>query len=211
MTTTRRQPTGIPTGGQFATTGRAEPLFTLDAAGEPETPLVLHAIGFNDEQTACDRCGRVELKGTVILADDDGNEVARMGTTCASKALGTTVTRDSARRRETVRRSYVVNDLMTCRSLADEGRFAFAAQHLGDARKHGLHRTDEVKLAARLLDEIDKGLAARPVRWAVVSIPGRTPAEVDTLEEAQSAAAIYARHGGYVVQLEHDRWVPAAA
>lgn len=201
---------GTPTGGQFATVGRAEPLFTVNGAGEPEPPAVLHTVGFTDEQTQCDRCGRVELRGTVILADDDGTEVARMGTTCASNALGRKVTRDDARRREMVRRSYVIEDLRQARDLIAAGRFAYAAQRLADARRHGLHRTDEVTWAGQFAQQIETGLAARAERWGVVSRPGRPPVEVDTRAEAESAAAVYAGFGGRVVRLNDGDWIAAA-
>ena len=37
----------------------------------------LHIMGMTDEQTECDRCGRLELRCTVILADADGIEAGR--------------------------------------------------------------------------------------------------------------------------------------
>lgn len=208
---TARVARGVPAGGQFTATARAEPLFTLDSDGQPDTPVVLRAVGFNDEQTSCDRCGRVELRGTVILADDDGVEVSRMGTSCASKALGVKVTRDVAQRKESVRRSYVLVELREARDLIGAGRFAYAAQRLADARKQGLHRVDEVQWAAQFTEQVEAGLAARPERWGVVSRPGRAPVEVDTLEEARAAAAAYARFGGQVVRLDPaGDWVAAA-
>lgn len=208
---TPRVPAGSPTGGQFATTGRAEPLFTLETGDEPHVPVVLHPVGFNDEQTQCDRCGRVELRGTVILADDDGNEVSRMGTSCASKALGVKVTRDVAVRKESVRRSHVMVELRETRDLIEQGRFAYAAQRLADARRQGLHRTDEVQWAGQFAHAIDTGLAARADRWGVISRPGRPAVEVDTLAEAQAAADLYAHFGGQVVRLAPaGGWVAAA-
>lgn len=207
---TARVARGVPAGGQFTTTARAEPLFTLDADDQPETPLVLHTVGFNDEQTSCDRCGRVELRGTVILADDDGNETARMGTSCASKALGVKVTRDVALRKESVRRAYVMAELRETRDLIEQGRFAYAAQRLGDARRQGLHRSDELQWAGQFAHAVETGLAARTERWGVISRPGRPAVEVDTLAEAQSAATAYARFGGQVVRLDAGGWVAAA-
>lgn len=52
--------------------------------------------GTTDEVTTCELCGKVELKGTVVLAvlDADGNEgdgVCYFGTACAAKAAGWTV------------------------------------------------------------------------------------------------------------------------
>jgi hypothetical protein len=46
-------------------------------------------LGFNDEQTVCDFCGRDHLKATVILEDtSEGNEgtIVRVGTSCAVRA-----------------------------------------------------------------------------------------------------------------------------
>lgn len=52
--------------------------------------------GTTDEVTACELCGKVELKGTVMLVplDADGNadgDVSYFGTSCAAKAAGWTV------------------------------------------------------------------------------------------------------------------------
>ena len=52
--------------------------------------------GTTDDVTNCELCGKVELKGTVMLAplDADGNEVGEVsyfGTSCAAKAAGWTV------------------------------------------------------------------------------------------------------------------------
>lgn len=211
MSTQTRVARGVRAGGQFSIGTKDEPLFTLEPDGAPQPPVLLHTVGFNDEQTSCDRCGRVELRGTVVLADDDGNEVHRMGTTCAGKTLGVQVTRDGARRQESVRRSYVFADLRESRALVDQRRFAFAAQSLADARRQGLHRTDEMRIAGQLEHEIVAGLAARTERWGVISRPGRRAVEVDTFAEAQAAATAYARFGGVVVRLDGDHWVPSAA
>lgn len=49
--------------------------------------------GVTDEQTVCDRCGKVELRRTCIVVDTDaGVEVGRYGTSCVSKILGRKVT-----------------------------------------------------------------------------------------------------------------------
>jgi hypothetical protein len=50
------------------------------------------ALGFTDEITACDHCGREDLKGTVrmVLVDQDGNEDGEqfMGVVCAARMTG---------------------------------------------------------------------------------------------------------------------------
>ncbi|MFD4234245.1 hypothetical protein [Streptomyces sp. NPDC058542] len=65
--------------------------------------------GITDDVTECGLCGRIELKGTVVLAslDADGNEdggVDYFGTHCASKAAGWTVHEVNERVREAARR-----------------------------------------------------------------------------------------------------------
>jgi hypothetical protein len=50
--------------------------------------------GTTDGVTECELCGRVDLKGTIVLAplDEDGNEedVVYYGTSCGAKAAGWT-------------------------------------------------------------------------------------------------------------------------
>jgi len=57
--------------------------------------LLFKVLGTTDEVTECEYCGRVDLKGTVVLAllDVDGNRegTAYYGTTCAAKAGKRTV------------------------------------------------------------------------------------------------------------------------
>lgn len=65
-------------------------------------------IGITDEQTECDACGRVELKRTVVLADSDGVEAGRYGTTCASKIVGRPLTAAHVDNIEAVRRSNMI-------------------------------------------------------------------------------------------------------
>lgn len=49
-------------------------------------------IGITDERIECEKCGKPNLKSTVVLAilDEDGNEeeITYFGSSCAAKALG---------------------------------------------------------------------------------------------------------------------------
>lgn len=49
-------------------------------------------LGTTDDSTTCDKCGKVDLKMTVVVAelDEDGNrgEPAYFGSSCAARALG---------------------------------------------------------------------------------------------------------------------------
>lgn len=111
----------------------------------------LHAVGMNDEQTECDACGRVELRGTVIVHDRDGVEVGRYGTTCASRILGWKVTRSNALGIEAARRSRVVIEIRNARNALEAGNTAKAALHVeGLHRWLVLHRDDEKAALAKL-------------------------------------------------------------
>jgi hypothetical protein len=116
------------------------------------TSTDLRVIGMNDEQTTCDKCGKVELRGTVIIVDPDGNEIGRYGTTCATLVLGNgqKVTRDSALSIERNRRYEVCWLLRAARKCVAAGDMARAMWYLKDARRYGLHRADEVALAEKI-------------------------------------------------------------
>lgn len=60
-------------------------------------------LGRNDEQTTCDCCGKMNLKLTVILEDNETGETVRYGVNCAAKAMG----RDA---------KYVKNELVKVRN-----------------------------------------------------------------------------------------------
>lgn len=207
---TTRVPRGVPAGGQFTTGSHTEPDTTLFETADELEGLTLHAVGFNDEITTCSRCGKQELAGTVVLADLDGIERARMGTTCASRALGRPISRAQARSKEVARRSGAVRDLRDARDAAANGEFARAQMLLRFARQHGLHRRDELDLATRVHHQVEMGLAARSDRWAVVAKPGVAPSECDTLEQARDAADRYSHLGGYLARWQDGAWVPAA-
>lgn len=111
----------------------------------------LKAVGMNDEQTQCDACGREELRGTVIVADQDGMEVGRYGTTCASRVLGVKVTRADAVSQESARRRGVANEIGAARTALAKGDLAWVAEHLRELdRFHFVHRADELAAVAEL-------------------------------------------------------------
>jgi hypothetical protein len=109
----------------------------------------LRAVGMTDEQTECDACGRMELRGTVILADDNG-EVGRYGTTCAGRMLGWSITRKNATTIEAVRRQHVTDDLRKGLRAANAGDMADALWRVREARRTGLVRADEKALAEKI-------------------------------------------------------------
>ena len=107
------------------------------------TTTNLRAAGTNDEQTHCDKCGKLELRGTVIVVDQDNNEVGRYGTTCASKVLGEKVTRAQVNMVEMARRQAVTHLLLA----AKNGNDGVRAYSLGQIKRHYiLTRADEVRL-----------------------------------------------------------------
>lgn len=58
------------------------------------TTAAYRVLGTTDEVTTCDICGKVELKGTIVLGvlDADGNVEAELyaGSSCGAKAAGRT-------------------------------------------------------------------------------------------------------------------------
>lgn len=116
--------------------------------------LNLKAVGFNDEQTECDACGRMELKGTVIIAED-GAEIGRYGTTCASRILAPKgdrkITRSDALKIEMGRRQAVVHILQLAQHELKQGRPELTRVHLTELdRYYILHRADEQRFYDKL-------------------------------------------------------------
>lgn len=115
------------------------------------TDGALHIIGTNDEQTTCDKCGKVELRGTVILADAEGNEVGRYGTTCAGRLLGRKITRSGADTVEMVRRDRIFWALRAGRAaLASGDHLAATREMIVLERSTVLHRDSEREAVAEI-------------------------------------------------------------
>lgn len=110
---------------------------------ETQTP---RPVGFTTEHTECDRCGRPELRGTVVMADEEGEIVAHWGTTCASTTLGRKVTRADALTSEARRRAEVLRELQLAGRATGDTR----TMHLAEARRIGLVRRDEIAYVAKL-------------------------------------------------------------
>lgn len=119
-----------------------------------ETTANLRPAGMNDEQTECDACGRMELRGTVVVVDEDGNEVGRYGTTCASRVLGVKWTRTQVNTVEMGRRQAVVNTIQQARKSLAQGDAAAAAWWLRELRFYSIHRADEVAAVAALREAV---------------------------------------------------------
>lgn len=110
-------------------------------------------LGANDEQTTCDRCGRVELRGTVILGEADRVEVGRYGSTCAGYMLDPTgKTRGvlaRARRIEEVRRHLISEEFAAARRELKAGDFAGAFFRMIDLQKSRRLREESEKARAK--------------------------------------------------------------
>ncbi|WP_251151320.1 hypothetical protein [Cellulosimicrobium sp. Marseille-Q4280] len=172
----------------------------------------LRAVGMNDEQTECDACGRTELRGTVMLADADGAIVYRLGTTCASRALGIRLTRRDATSIELARRSRVANLTRSARADLTHGRLASAAEHLDDAVRAGLLHATEAALVADVRALVLAAREALPQRWGF-SRDGHAVVELDSREQvaevvARAATAPY-RTEVVAHRLVDGAWVPA--
>jgi hypothetical protein len=108
-------------------------------------------IGVTDEQTECDECGRVELKRTVILADADGTEAGRYGTTCASRIVGRPLTAAHVDNIEAVRRSNMIDTLRSAKRQFEAGGHGVnrAIMMVNEARRDMI-RPDEIEFADRI-------------------------------------------------------------
>lgn len=101
-----------------------------------EGSLTLYIKGVTDEQTTCDRCGKEEIRCTVIVCDADGAEVGRYGTACVAKVIGFKVTAAEAR---TASRARIQRAEQTLRVLfrysAPDDQIAAARDDLAFAKK----------------------------------------------------------------------------
>lgn len=109
----------------------------------------LRVSGINNEQTECDRCGRMELRGTVILSNDEG-EVGRYGTTCASRELGRKVTRQDALNVEAHRAYMVRDELIKGLRALERGDLPSVRMYLDGARSFGIVKSNEKKAVEKL-------------------------------------------------------------
>lgn len=94
------------------------------------------ALGTTDEITECEHCGRVDLKGTVILGvlDADGNVESRtyFGAVCGAKAAGWT-TKDVRKAAAAADRAAAEAERAARRARMEaEGRAAAAARRTAD-------------------------------------------------------------------------------
>lgn len=199
----KRETRGIPTGGQFAVDARAE----ADVELGPTYTSDMHAVGFNDDQVECDRCGRTELRGTVVIADGDGNIAYRMGSTCAGTFLSAKITKAQAVNMESSRRMAVGDGLRRAMMNIDRGQFSAASADLDDVTARGLHLPEEHERYAAFREQIETGRSKLTHRYAV-SVDGREPTEVDGLRDARTVVDGYTRLPVTVMELTDDGWVP---
>lgn len=117
----------------------------------------LRPMGMSNDQTECDRCGRMELRGTVIVVNQDGEEIGRYGTTCASKVLGFKITRQDALSAEAHRRYLIRDELRLALKAKESEDMPSLQMYLDGARKVGAVRDDEKALIARLEEAVSCG------------------------------------------------------
>lgn len=90
--------------------------------------------GVTDEQTTCDRCGKIELHRTCIVFNTAaGVEVGRYGTSCVSHILGRKITAKHADSLELMRRYNLHSaKLMLTRGLksGNEGMVTLAVEDI---------------------------------------------------------------------------------
>jgi len=49
---------------------------------------MLIVLGISDEHLECDRCGRIELKKTIVVQDTETGSINYYGSECASMIMG---------------------------------------------------------------------------------------------------------------------------
>ncbi len=110
----------------------------------------LRPLGMSNDVTECDNCGRMELRGTVIVVNQDGEEVGRYGTTCASRITGQKITRQDALSTEAHRRHMIVSEIRDARKAEKVGDLPSVRMYLDGAIKIGAVRPDEKRAIAEL-------------------------------------------------------------
>lgn len=170
---------GISAGGRWTRAHHPEGP-GLEVAAEP-----LHIMGVTDEQTECDRCGKLELQRTAIVHDADGAEVGRYGTSCVSQVLGTTWTAVAIDKLEAGRRHRVVTELRHSAAHLTKDDPDMAAECLADARSYGLHREDELERWDELFAQIPPAVYnSRPLFMTRLGAPPVQPAQTPAPTEA---------------------------
>lgn len=118
---------------------------------------MLRVVGISDEQTVCDACGRVDLKATCVVHDQDGHETGRYGRECVRRVVGYSLSADQARRVEINRRERICFVLQQARKAVVEGNINGVRIRLRDADLIGMLRADErqhYQLTRELFDEL---------------------------------------------------------
>lgn len=64
---------------------------------------------FTDTMTTCEKCGKMELSGTVHFVHEDGSELYA-GTSCAAKMMGTTVAQVRGMIESTEKKASILED-----------------------------------------------------------------------------------------------------
>lgn len=54
---------------------------------EKETVIVYRNLGFTEDVTSCDCCGRIDLKGTYAIEDTQSGGVSYLGCVCAANRM----------------------------------------------------------------------------------------------------------------------------
>jgi len=66
-----------------------------------QNETIMKILGFTEETTACDLCGRMELKGTYAIQAEDGS-IHHLGSSCVKKRFGLTQKEFTSKKREAI-------------------------------------------------------------------------------------------------------------
>ena len=122
------------------------------------------ALGITDEVTACDCCGKADLKCTVAIELDDG-QIVHYGRTCASRNTGKPAKQINSEVRAELARKVAAASaefLTSPEYIAERARFAERDRFpWNDARRLGMQAAEFVREARQAADAARAAIAAK--------------------------------------------------
>lgn len=205
--TYNRTPRGQRAGGQFSTSRSSEPELTLFSASTLSAePAKLSVVGYDDSHGVCERCGRRELRGTVVLRSSGDLTTKRYGTTCAMRVLEKHNAANDFIILEKRRAREVASMLSDARRFLSAGSLGSAMTMVHEARQDDATTLDELAQFEEVARTVQAIRDARDIRIAFQFPDGRI-IEADSLGEAKVLARPYGKQGARFVTMHDGQWV----
>ena len=90
----------------------------------------MRVLGFTDEVTYCDLCGKMELKGTYVIETDNG-EIQHYGSTCASKITDKDISTIKAEVKKIELINEIDTQIISCKTDASKLKLYKKAMNIG--------------------------------------------------------------------------------